>query len=336
MTWRRYLAIISAPVVLSSMGCAAKEPADYVERRVITLPYPGGIDAERLKQSYRDTVEGLKKRAADEARDADYQPQVGSYAVYPVGDARPWVVFGAVTPRKGVFYAIPYGHYASLDDYKNGRIEQLNGKINVCRMEIRWDLLPDGPIAPGRGWAGMFMSGADCAPPPADQLAMLDEWKRTAADYFVESKASNGNVSVVLIREVQRKGAKYRPFDPLAASATIKEAGDVITWAIPLLDDDLTASVLATRGGGLFAFFTDRFQGRDFPNLACGVDGLKWSDIAEESTGVSSMSTARQLCRDLMEQHRKRRNEEARRAYEGNPNSIQSIPLKSEIDGEKR
>lgn len=265
MIWRRYLAIISAPLVLSSMGCAAKEPADYVERRIITLPYPGGIDAERLKQSYRDTVEGLKKRAANETRDADYQPQVGSYAVYPVGDVRPWVVFGAVTPRKGVFYAIPYGHYASLDDYKNGRIEQLNGKISVCRMEIRWDQLPDGPIAPGRGWAGMFMSGADCKPPPTDQLAMLDEWKKTAAEYFVESKASNGNVSVALIREVQRKGARYRPFDPVAASAKIKEAGDVITWAIPLLEDDLTASVLATRGGELFAFFYGPFSGERLP-----------------------------------------------------------------------
>ncbi|WP_144243893.1 hypothetical protein [Sphingopyxis sp. MWB1] len=181
----------------------------------------------------------------------------------------------------------------------------------------------------------MFMSGADCKPPPTDQLAMLDEWKKSAADYFVESKASNGNVSVALIREVQRKGARYRPFDPVAASATIKEAGDVIIWAIPLLDDDLTASVLATRGGELFAFFTDRFQGRDFPNLACGVNGLKWPDIAGESPGVSSMSTARQLCRDMIEQYRQRRSEEARRAYEGNPNTIQSIPLNSQIDGEK-
>lgn len=336
MIWRRCLVTISAAVVLSSTGCGASEPADYVMRRVITLPYPGGIDAERLKQSYRDTVEGLKKRAADETRDADYQPQVGSYAVYPVGDARPWVVFGAVTPRKGVFYAIPYGHYASLADYRNGRIEQLKGEIDVCRMEIRWDQLPDGPFAPGRGWAGMFMSGADCKPPPADQLAMLNEWKNIAADYFIESKASDGKVSVTLIREVQRKGAKYRPFDPVAASTTIMEAGDTIAWAIPLLEDDLTASVLATQGGRLFAFFTDRFQGRDFPNLACGVDGLKWPEIAGESTGVSGMSTARQLCRDMIEQYRNRRSEEARRAYRENPNTIQSISPEREIDREKR
>lgn len=103
----------------------AKEPAGYVERDVITPPYASGIDAKSLKQSYSDTVALLKKRAAEETRDAEYQPQVGSYAVYPIGDARPWVVFGAVAPRKGVFYAIPYGHYASLDDYKNGRIDNL-------------------------------------------------------------------------------------------------------------------------------------------------------------------------------------------------------------------
>ena len=55
----------------------------------------------------------------------------------------------------------------------------------------------------------MYMSGVDCKPPPADQLAMLDEWKKAKADYFVAGKASDGKVSVALIREVQRKGARY-------------------------------------------------------------------------------------------------------------------------------
>ena len=334
--WRRRLVTLSAITLISSTGCGAKEPADYVEREVITLPYASGIDAKRLKQSYSDTVALLKKRAAEETRDADYQPQVGSYAVYPIGDARPWVVFGAVTPRKGVFYAIPYGHYASLDDYKNGRIEQLNGKIDVCRMEIRWDQLPHGPIAPGRGWASMHMSGVDCKPPPADQLAMLDEWKKAKADYFVEGKASDGKVSVALIREVQRKGAKYRPFDPVAASANIMDAGDLVTSAIPLVDDDLAASVLATRSGRQLTYFSDDIYGSDFPDLICGVDGLQWSDIAAEGTNASGMSTARRLCRDMMGEYKNRRTEEALRAYEGNPNTIQSIPLKREIDGGKR
>lgn len=330
------MVIISATVVLSGTSCAAKEPADFVEREVITLPYPGGIDAKRLKQSYSDTVDLLKKRAAEEARDADYQPQVGSYAVYPVGDARPWVVFGAVTPRRGVFYAIPYGPYASLEDYKNGRIEQLNGKINVCRMEIRWSQLPDGPIAPGHGWAGMYMSGADCKPPPTAQLAMLAEWKKKTADYFVEGKASDGKVSVALIREVQRKGPKYRPFDPVAASAKMVDTGDLVKWAIPLLGDDLTASVVAMRSGRLFTYFSDAIYGSDFPDLMCGVEGLQWSDIAAESTDSSGMSAARRLCRDITGKYKNRRTEEALRAYEGNPNTIQSIPEKGEINGEKR
>lgn len=336
MIWRLRLVTICAAVVLSSTGCSAKEPADYVERRVITLPYPGGVDAERLQQSYRHTVEALKKRADDEARDANYQPQVGSYAVFPFGDARPWVVVGAVTPHKGVFYAIPYGHYASLDDYKKGRIEQLNGKLDVCRMEIHWSQLPDGPIAPGRGWSDMYMSGADCQRPPADQLAMLDEWKNIAADYFIEGKVSDGKVRVTLIREVRRKGANYRPFDSVAASKKMLNTGDVVTWAIPLLDDDLTASVLATRDGRLLAFFSDDFHGSDFPGLVCGVDGLQWSDIAGTAADVSGMSAARRLCSGMMGQYNRRRSEEVRRAYEENPNTIRSIPLNGEIDGEKR
>lgn len=297
--WRRYLLTISATGALSSAACAAKEPADYVEREVITLPYPGGIDAKRLKQSYRDTVDLLKKRAAEETRNADYEPQVGSYAVYPVGDARPWVVFGAVTPRKGVFYAIPYGHYASLDDYRNGRIEQLNGEIAVCRMEVRWDRLPGGPFAPGLGWAGMYMSGVECQPPPVDQLAMLDEWKNRAGkpDYAIEGKVSERPVNVTLIREVPPKGSAYRPFDAVAASAKLMETGDNVIWAIPLVDDVRTASVVATRRGRLLAYIFDEFAARDFHDLMCVAEGLPWADIAMEPRSPGMQAALQNLPR---------------------------------------
>lgn len=105
---------------------------------------------------------------------------------------------------------------------------------------------------------------------------------------------------------------------------------------IPLVDDDLAASVLGTRSGRLLTHFSDDIYGSDFPNLICGVDGLQWSDIAAEGADASRMSTARRLCRDMMGTYKKRRTEEALRAYERNPNTIQSIPLKREIEREKR
>lgn len=299
-----------------------------MEREVLTLPIPGGSDYESRKQSDRYIVDLLRKRATEEARDPKYQPQVGSYAVHPADSSRPWVVIGAVTPRKGVFYARPYGHYATLDDYKHGRIEQRNGKIDVCRMEIQWDRLPGGPVAPGMSWVGMYMSGVDCQPPPTEQLTMLDEWKTRKAkpDYVVEGKASDGKVNVSLIREIPPKAWAYRPFDAVAASAKVIERSDDVVWAIPLIDDSQTASVVATRGGRLLVYFSDDFFARDFHDLMCVADGLSWAEVAADPYALGTQATQR-LCRDLTTQYSDRRNEEMRRRFEKEPPVIQSIPM---------
>ncbi|MBJ7438351.1 MAG: hypothetical protein JHD35_04905 [Sphingopyxis sp.] len=309
-------------------SCAAEPSASsFVEREIITLPFPGGTDIERLKQSHRDVVGLLRKRAAEEARDPEYQPQVGVYSVFPIDSSRPRIIIGAVTPHKGVFYVMPLGLYASLDDYNNGRIERKD-KIDLCRMEMRWDRLPGGPIAPGLNWAGMYMSDLGCKPPPPDRLAMLDEWKGRKAkpDYVVEDKVSAGEVSVTLIREVRPKAWAYRPFDPVTASTKVMEAGDIVSWAIPLIDDNWTASVVATRRGRLFTYFSDGIYAGDFPDLMCVSDGLSWADIVAEP-GLPGTQTARRFCQDLMRQYSGRRGEEIRRLFEKAPNTIQSIPM---------
>ncbi|MBA4752898.1 MAG: hypothetical protein H2055_11820 [Sphingopyxis sp.] len=328
--WRRDLAAAISIALASPIASCAAEPstASFVEREIITLPFPGGNDIERLKQSHRDVVNLLRKRAADEARDPEYQPQVGVYSIFPVDSSRPRIIIGAVTPRTGVFYAMPLGHYASLDDYKKGRIERKD-KIDLCRMEMRWDRLSGGPIAPGLNWAGMYMSGLGCKPPPADQLAMLDEWKGRKAkpDYIVEDKVSAGEVSVTLIREVRPKASAYRPFDPVAASSKMMKAGDGVTWAIPLIDDNWAASVVATRRGRLFAYFSDDFYAGDFQDLMCVADGLSWADIVAEP-GLLGTRTTRRFCQDLMRQYSDRRSEEMRRLNEKlPPPTIQSIPM---------
>lgn len=330
LRWRRCLAAAaSATLVLPIAGCAAKEPAAYVEREVITLPIPGGTDYESLKQSDRYIVDLLRKRATDEARDPKYQPQVGSYAMFPADSARPWVVVGAVTPRKGVFYARPYGHYATLDDYNHGRVEQRNDKIDVCRMEIQWDRLPGGPVAPGLTWVGMYMSGVDCQPPSTEQLAMLNEWKNRKAkpDYILEGSSSDGEINVSLIREIQPKGSAYRPFDAVAASTKLMAAGDGVIWAIPLIDDRRTASVVATRSGRLFAYIFDASYSNDFRDLMCVADGLRWADIAAKPR-ASGMRAAQQLCHDLTKQYSDRRSEEMRRINEKLPPPL-SQPMTS-------
>lgn len=309
-------------------GAAEPSAPPFVEREIVTLPFPGGADIERLKQSHREIVGLLRKRAAEEARDPEYQPQVGVYSIYPVDASRPRIIIGAVTPRKGVFYAMPLGHYASLDDYKTGRIERKD-KIDLCRMEMRWDRLPGGPIAPGLNWAGMYMSDLGCKPPPTDRLAVLDEWNgRTAKpDYVVEGKVSAGEVSVTLIREARPKGSAYRPFDPVAASAKMMKAGDRVTWAIPLIDDNWTASVVATRRGRLFTYFSDDFYARDFQDLMCVADGLSWANIVAEP-GLLATQTSRRFCQDLMRRYSDRRSEEMRRINEKlPPPTIQSIPM---------
>ncbi|MDR7061059.1 MULTISPECIES: hypothetical protein [unclassified Sphingopyxis] len=303
--WRQSLtAAISIALAFPIASCAAEpSAASFVEREVVTLPFPGGTDIERLKQSHRDVVGLLRKRAAEEARDSKYQPQVSVYSVFPSDSSRPRIIIGAVTPRKGVFYVMPLGHYASLDDYNNGRIERKD-KVDLCRMEMRWDRLPGGPIAPGLNWAGMYMSDLGCKPPPADQLAMLDEWKGRKAkpDYIVEDKVSAGEVSVTLIREVRPKA-----------------------WAIPLIDDNWTASVVATRRGRLFAYFSDRIYAGDFQDLMCVADGLSWADIVAEP-GLLGTETARRFCQDLMRQYSDRRSEEMQRINEKLPPPL-SIPM---------
>ena len=327
---RRCLAAAAgAARALPVAGCAAKEPAAYVEREAITLPVPGGTDYESRQQSSRYIADLLRKRATEEARDPKYQPQVGSYAIYPVDSSRPWIVIGAVTPRKGVFYARPYGDYATLDDYNHGRIERRNGKIDVCRMEIQWDRLPGGPVAPGMIWVGMSMSGVDCRPPPTEQLAMLDEWKTRKAkpDYAVEGKASDGKVSVTLIREIRPKSSAYRPFDAVAAAAKIMEAGDSVTCAIPLIDDSRTASAVATRRGRFLVYWSDRvFSAMESSNLMCVADGLSWAEVAAAPYAFGTPATQR-MCRDLTTQYRDRRNEGMRRRFEKEPPVIQSIPM---------
>lgn len=317
------IAVLALPIA----GCAAKEPAAYVEREAITLSIPGGTDYESRQKSGRYIADLLRKRATEEARDPEYQPQVGSYAIYPADSSRPWIIIGAVTPRKGVFYARPYGDYATLDDYKHGRIEQRNGKIDVCRMEIQWDRLPGGPVAPGMIWVGMSMSGVDCQPPPTEQLAMLDEWKtrKAKSDYAVEGKASDGKVNVTLIREIRPKRWAYRPFDAVAASTKIMEAGDGVKWAIPLIDDSRTASVVATRRGRLLLYYFDEFSASDFQDLMCVADGLSWAEVAATPDALGTQAT-RQMCRDLTTQYQTRRSEELRRSYEKAPPTIQSIP----------
>ena len=326
--WRQSLtAAISIALAFPIASCAAEpSAASFVEREIITLPFPGGTDIERLKQSHRDVVGLLRKRAAEEARDSKYQPHVGVYTVFPANPARPRTIIGAVTPRKGVFYAVPYGHYASLDDYNNGRVEPKD-KIDVCRMEMRWDRLPGGPIAPGFVWARMYMPDLDCKLPPADQLALLDEWKSRQArpDYIVEDKVSAGEVSVTLIREVRPKGSAYRPYDAVAASAKMMKAGDGVTWAIPLIEDNETASVVATRRGRLFAYFSDGIYARDFQDLMCVADGLSWADIVAEP-GLLGTETARRFCQDLMRQYSDRRSEEMQRINEKLPPPL-SIPM---------
>ncbi|WP_374524154.1 hypothetical protein [Sphingopyxis sp.] len=302
-----------------------------MERDAITLPVSGGTDYESRQQSNRHIADLLRKRATEEARDLEYQPQVGSYAIYPADSSRPWIVIGAVTPRKGVFYARPYGNYATLDDYNHGRIEQRNGKIDVCRMEIQWDQLPDGPIAPGMIWVGMSMSGVDCQPPPTEQLAMLDEWQTRKAkpDYIVEGRASGGEINVALLQEIRPKGWVYRPFDAVAASTKILEAGDSVKWAIPLIDDSRTASIVATRRGRLLVYFADRshVSASDDEKLMCVVDGLSWAEIAAEPRN-SAMQTAGRLCSDLFSQYQKRYSEELERKFkDAPPSSIQSIPM---------
>ena len=328
--WRRSVAAAISIALAFPMPSCAVEPsaASVVEREVITLPFPGGIDIERLKQSHRDVVALLRKRAAEEARDTEYQPQVGVYSVFPIDSSRPRIIIGAVTPRTGVFYAMPLGHYSSLDDYKNGRIERKD-KIDLCRMEMQWDRLPGGPIAPGLNWAGMYMSDLGCKPPPADQLAMLDEWKGRKAkpDYVVEDKVSAGEVSVTLIREVRPKASAYRPFDPVAASTKMMKAGDDVTWAIPLIDENWAASVVATRRGRLFAYFSDRIYAGDSQDLMCVADGLSWADIVVEP-GLLGTQVTRQFCQDLMKQYSDRRRDEMRRVDEKLPlPTIQSIPM---------
>jgi hypothetical protein len=324
---RSVTAAISIALAFPVASCAAESPtASFVEREIVTLPFPSGTNIERLKQSHRDVIDLLRKRAAEEARDPKYPPQVDVYSVFPSDSSRPRIIIGAVTPRKGVFYVMPLGHYASLDDYNNGRIERKD-KIDVCRMEMRWDRLPGGPIAPGFNWAGMYMSDLGCKPPPADQLAMLDEWKGRKAkpDYIVEDKVSAGEVSVTLIREVRPKAWAYRPFDPVAASTKMMKAGDVVTWAIPLIDDNWTASVVATRRGRLFAYFSDGIYARDFQDLMCVADGLSWADIVAEP-GLLGTETARRFCQDLMRQYSDRRSEEMQRINEKLPPPL-SIPM---------
>lgn len=327
--WRRSLAAaISIALAFPIASCAAEpSAASFVEREIVTLPFPGGTDIERLKQSHRDIIDLLRKRAAEEARDPKYQPQVDVYSVFPSDSSRPRIIIGAVTPRKGVFYAMPLGHYASLEDYKNGRIERKD-KIDLCRMELQWDRLPGGPIAPGLNWAAMYMSDLDCNPPPADQLAILDEWKgrREKPEYIVEDEISAGKVSVTLIREVLPKGSAYRPFDAVAPSTKMMKAGDGVTWAIPLIDDNWAASVVATRRGRLFAYFSDRIYAGDFQDLMCVADGLSWADIVAEP-GLLGTQTTRQFCQDLMRQYSDRRRDEMRRINEKSPNTIQSIPI---------
>lgn len=326
--WRRLATAIGLPLAFPIVGCAAEpSAAPFVEREIITLPFPSETDIDRLKQSHRDIVGMLRKRAAEEARDPEYRPQVGAYSIFPINSSRPRIIIGAVTPRKGVFYVMPLGHYASLDDYKNGRIER-KAKIDLCRIEMRWDDLPGGPIAPGLNWAGIYMSDVGCKPPPADQLAMLDEWKGRPAklDYMVEDKVSAGEVSVTLIREVRPKAWKYRPFDPVAASTKMMKAGDGVTWAIPLIDDNGAAAVVATRRGRLFAYFFDDFYAADFQDLMCVADGLSWAEIVAEP-GLLGTQTTRQFCQKLMRQYSDRRREEMRRINEESPNTIQSIPM---------
>lgn len=325
---RSLTAAISIALAFPVASCAAEPPAaSFVEREIVTLPFPGGTNVERLKQSHRDVIDLLQKRAAEEARDPKYPPQVDVYSVFPGDSSRPRIIIGAVTPRKGVFYAMPLGHYASLEDYNNGRIERKD-KVDLCRMEMQWDRLPGGPIAPGLVWASMYMSDLGCKPPPADQLAIMGEWKGRKAkpDYVVEDKILAGDVSVALIREVRPKGWAYRPFDAVAASAKVMEAGDGVTWAIPLIDDKQTASVVATRRGRLFAYFSDEFYAGDFQDLMCVADGLSWADIVAEP-GLLGTQATRRFCHDLMTQYRDRRNEELERRYESAPNIIQSIPV---------
>lgn len=325
---RRFLAVVaSMAFALPAASCAAEKPA-YVEREVVTLSFAGGSDKDELNQSYRDIVDLLRKRAVQEARDPGYPPQIGSYAIFPADPARGMQFFiGAVTPRKGVFYVMPYGLYASLDDYRNDRVYWRKGKIDVCRMEVRWDRLPGGPFAPGLGWAGMHMSEAGCQPPPADQLAMLDEWKNREAkpDYVIEGRASDGKAHVALIREAPPKAWAYRPFDAVAASRKLLETGDSVTWAIPLIDDARTTSVVATRRGRLLAYFSDKFYAGDLHNLMCVAEGLSWAEIVA-GPQASGVEVTRRLCRDLMTQSQTRRNEELRRSYDKAPSTIQSIP----------
>jgi len=324
-------AAAGAALALPIAGCAAKEPTAYVKREAITLPIPGGTDYESRQKSGRYIADLLRKRATEEARDAKYQPQVGSYSMFPADSSRPWVVIGAVTPSKGVFYARPYGHYATLDDYNHGRIERRNGKIDVCRMEIQWDRFPGGPVAPGMIWVGMSMSGVDCQPPPAEQLAMLDEWKTRKAklDYSVEGRTADGKINVSLFREIRPKRWVYRPFDAVAASTKIMEAGDGVKWAIPLIDDSRTASVVATRRGRLLVYFADRshVSASEVEKLMCVADGLSWAEIAAEPRN-SAMQTAGRLCSDLFSQYQKRYSEELERKFkDAPPSSIQSIPM---------
>lgn len=331
---RRCLAASAiAALAFPIAGCAANEPAPYVEREVVTLPVPGGTDYESLKQSDSYIVDLLRKRAAEEARDPKYLPVVGSYSIFPGDSSRPWQVIGAVTPRKGVFYARPLGHYANLDDYNHGRVERRNGKVDVCRMEIEWDRLPGGPAAPGVTWVRMSMSGVDCQPPSTEQLAMLDEWKTRKAkpDYTVEDRAADGEINVALLREVRPKRWAYRPFDAVAASTTIMAAGDRVEWAVPLFDDRLiddsrTGSVVATRRGRLLVYWSDRFGPPESPSLMCVADGLTWADVTAEPRS-SGMQTAGRLCRDFFNQHQKSYFDELEREFkDAPPPSIQSIP----------
>lgn len=323
---RCLVAAAAAALALPIASCAAGQPADYIEREIVTLPFPGGTDIERLKQSHLDVVGLLRKRAAEEARDPEYQAQVGVYSIFPIDSSRPRIIIGAVTPRKGVFYAMPLGHYASLDDYQNGRIERKDA-VDVCRMELQWDRLPGGPIAPGLVWAGMYMSDLGCKPPPAEQLVMLDEWKgrKDKPDYVVEDKVSAGDVNVALIREVAPKAWAYRPFDAVAASAKMMKAGDEVAWAIPLIDDNQTASVVATRRGRLLVYFSDDFFARDFRDIMCVADGLSWADIVTEPS-APRMQIARRLCGGLFGQYQKRYAEELERKFKDTPPPL-SQPL---------
>lgn len=283
-------ALAGVLVTSGAGGCRAAQP-DYLSYRRMTVPFDGLRVHDDPSTPYRELVQRLRLRAANEASDRRDRAAV---SVRPWGRNGERMLVAAITPARGVFYYTEYGPYP----LRGGPVVTMpRGELDVCRFTVDWDRLPGGAYAPGLMWAGVVFPGLDCTPPSREAVVTIAAWRRNSASasYRVAAIERRSGLVAWLVEERWTGNARSQPLDAGRAVAAVGGARDPVVRAIPVSDDQPLYAV--TRGGRTFIGLTTSDESA--LGRVCIVAGVAWAEIATPG-GHPRMRAARELCTELL------------------------------------